>query len=196
MAAFPDTVMPRRGSRWGDTYRTLRGFESDNGIEVRVASRVFPLWSASLDYPLRPRTEYAEHIQFFRTVRGSLTSFTYWHPEGAETGGVLWEDLYVATLDGSDATWDLPFKGGATGYTIVKNVTTLADPGDYSITASGGTDSRDLLTLASAGSAGDVIWATATGRRAINVRFASDVHTVEMQHGTVIGFHFDLKEVA
>lgn len=170
---YPDAPLPSEGYTFTDEYATLISGPYPSGRSVTGKQREYPLFRVSLRYTKMLQADFDPITALHRTVKGSYGTFTYFDFAGHDLSpvGAVWTGLYVGVGNGSTVEFDLPMKN-ATTRTVYVNGATPA----YTFSSGGGSlsDGRDKVTFSSAPANGHIITLTATGRRAVTCRFASD----------------------
>ena len=172
-AVFPDII--------GDTleetpaYQTLIIPLGDRPSAQSHRKTLRPRTSFRMSWTLLEQSELEQILDHLALVGGDPFTWFHWR------SGRTWRWVPMGTGDGTSLAFDVPGKE-TTGLTVIQNGTTVAGG---SVTSSGGTDGRDLVTLSSAPPLGTRLAATFTGRRAFlvthpdvrAVRWSRDVQT-------------------
>lgn len=202
MARFPDSPAPQGNASTPYNFRLSRPLARDGpswAQKTRVLTR-FELLQVELTYAALSQSQVQVLRDFWRTVRGGNDFFTFADFNGfvkngqPDEQGIEWTDLYVATGDATVQEWTLPtyalrvavntdtpphvtspiIKVAGTALTAL-TLSPDESGADGYIEKGGGTDSLDLLHLASAPATSAIVTLTGICRRAMRkARFAGD----------------------
>ncbi len=173
MAAFPDIIDSVGGVpainplEEGTEFSTLIN-KFDNGTESRKQKRLYPRRNFGLKYTIRNSTHLKTLYDFYLARKGSFEAFNFFHPFIR-----IYAGEYVGTGDGSTLLYNLPFKLG-TDMAIYVDGLLQIEVTNYTITASGGADGADLLTMVAAVADGSQITCDFTARLKVHCRFKDD----------------------
>lgn len=180
MTAFPETIPPSVPYTWTPRFLTKLGGPYEMPVLDARIVWPYPQMSVNLTWPKRamPSTDYVALYDFFISMRGRATAFTFFDFNQWKSSpvGIQWNHVYTCVRDGATVEYDLPGKD-MTSIEVYDNATLLTVATDYTISAGTGTDGRDEITFVGAyapGTLGHTVTVSFVGRRAMNAHFTMD----------------------
>lgn len=166
MAVFPsDTIIPNYDYEVVQEWKTVIS-TFDGANEQRKQKWTFPKYHVKLTFGPLSHADVATLWKFYQARKGAYEAFYFYTVESE-----AWEDLYVATGDGSTKIFDLP--GKTTSSQVIYISGDQQDSG-YTILVGGGDGSSDRIEFTTAPAEGDVISCDFTGYMRILCRFKQD----------------------
>jgi len=174
MAIFPQYASIGYANPLIKTVRTktlISRFETQ-GEEKRRQKWLYHKWDLSLSYRYISKANAATLYQFYQTHGGQATAFNFFEGHSND-----YSTEYVATGDGSTATYNLPFKSGSS--IVIQQSGSTVSSGSYTINAGSGASGADQIVFSS--SVGSAVYVTAnfTGKLKVRGRFMDEDMTFE-----------------
>ena len=159
---YPMDITPR--------YRTLIS-DLDSGNEQRRAKQEFPKYDVVVTYNILTKTEMNTLFAFYQARKGPYEAFyIYDLTDVLNVTTTSYTDQYVATGDGSTATFDIPGRSTGTRTLYVNGI----EDSSAVFLVGGGASSSDRVTPDSIPAEGDILTVDFTGYLRMRVRFESD----------------------
>lgn len=171
---YPTTPLPDAGYTSGEVYGVSE-LPYPSGRTCRVKTRKYGLLVARMRYSVATEANIATIMTLRANVGGPFGRFTFvdfsnWDGSPA---GLAWTNLFVGIGTGSQTVFDLPLASTYNPYLYVDG-TLKYNPTHYSLGSGTGTDGRDKVTFVTAPALNSVITISATGKRTVYARFASE----------------------
>lgn len=148
---FPTEVKIAYPVRMRDNWRVLLSV-SEGGVEQRISKWTRPIREIDLECSLLDRSTEADTLaNFLRARKGMFESFLFILPYLRTFNGE-----WVATGNGTDRTWRLPFKNAAFYTAYINGVEQYQGP-DYDLLFNAGVGGSDIIVFRVVPTAGQVV---------------------------------------
>lgn len=198
MANFPETPKPIVPYRFSETDPIVWATRYPNGTRRAKLGGYRQFFTCELRYSPKQLASFNAIMDFIQARRGVYEAFTFTHFLGHDSSpvGVPIRRRYVGIATGAAQTLDLPLKSG-TSIAIYEGETLKTVTTDYTVTAGGGTDGKDLLNLVDGQfTAGGLVTVNAIGRLSVRAVFANPKRDFENPFELLVRTGLAIEEIA